>query len=286
MPSRAPAIPVRNMLSPEAGEQLDSTIGLVAKVTAEQFKKRFQRGDFGPVFASVSAPEPVEPVRGGGRPLAAAPSSVSMSAALNDALSTAPEPLPMWQPGIVYLGLVDSFVDAIPAARAANIDLILHFDVALKPGRNETMQNISRCRLIDVAAKKSIAVSKGMDNREAAQMAGAGRMGEREYVEEQLSNLFGIIDRQVKVVDLPTLTPEVARRRIAALIASPNSRSLRTLAEVRLYEARELIDASEVEAAFDIVGGVDALMLLHGSLDERLAMAREWAIKSQGGGDQ
>jgi hypothetical protein len=117
-------------------------------------------------------------------------------------------------------------------------------------------------------------------------MAAADRMSEREYVEQQLSNLFAIIDRDVMVVDMPPLSPEIARRRISSLIASPNARSLRTLAEIRFYEALELIDTAEVEAAFDIIGGVDALMLLHGALDERIAMARKWAIKSQGGGRQ
>ncbi len=129
---------------------------------------------------------------------------------------------------------------------------------------------------------KSIGVSKGMDNWEAAQLAGAGRMGERAYVEEQLGYLFAIIDREVKAVDLPkadsrcrTPTYRVIDRQ------TPKHRTLRTLAEIRLYQAQELITESEVEAAFDIIGSVDALMLLHGPLDERLAMARQWAIDSQ-----
>ncbi len=158
--------------------------------------------------------------------------------------------------------------------------MILHFDVVLKPGRTD-VQNISRLRLLHVAEKKSIVVSKGMDNREAAQLAAAGRMNEREYVLEQLSNLFAIIDRQVKVVDLPTLAPDVARRRIATLISGPQARSLRTLAEIRLYQAQGLIEEKEVEAAFDIVGGMDALTLLHGPLDERISIARKMAVASQ-----
>ncbi len=56
-----------------------------------------------------------------------------ISESLNEALSEAAEPLPMWQPGIVYLGEGTSD-ENIPLARAANIDVLLHFDVVLKAG--------------------------------------------------------------------------------------------------------------------------------------------------------
>jgi hypothetical protein len=273
-----PSIPQRSMLSEKAKERLDKYLGLVALVSGEQFKKRFQQGDFGPVFASVSAPTPAEPVRGGGRS-AAAPATPSMSAELNELFLESGESLFMWQPGVVFLGEGTS-EEIMEAAKAANLDLVLHFDVVLKAGRNESMQNISRARLLHVAASKSAGVSKSMDSFEASQFASAGRMDEREYVEGQLSNLFGIVDRQAKVVDMPGLTPEIARRRVSALIASPRSRSLRTLAEIRMYQVKQLLTDEEVEAAFDIVGGEEALTLLHGPKQERIKIARKWALES------
>ena len=65
------------------------------------------------------------------------------------------------------------------------------------------------------------------------------------------------------------------------MISAKDARTLRTLAEIRLYQMQDLISESEVEAAFDIIGSVDALMLLHGPLNERLEMAHEWALESQ-----
>jgi hypothetical protein len=268
------------MLDPQAAEKLDKTLGLVAAVAADEFNKRFQSGDFGLIFSTLSAPVAVESNRGGGRAVAPQAGQSPISESLNEALSEAAEPLPMWRPGIVYLGEGTSD-ENIPLARAANLDVLLHFDVVLKPDRNGNSRNTSRLRAIHVATGKSIGVSKAMDNWEAAQLARAGRQGERAYVEEKLGYLFAILDRQVKAVDLPKLSPDVARRRVASLIASPQSRTLRTLAEIRLYQAQELISESEVEAAFDIIGSVDGLMLLHGPLNERLAMARQWAIDSQ-----
>jgi len=202
-----------------------------------------------------------------------------MSNALDELLSTSAEPLPMWQPGIVFLG-VGTSDEIMSAARAANLDFVLHFDVVIKETRTDT-QNISRCRLLNVQTGKSVGMSRGMDSFEASKFAAAGRMGEKDYVEEQLNNLFGIIDRQVTVTDLPTgLNAKAVRGRIATLMASPDARSMRTLAEIRLYQAKGLITDEEVEAAFDIIGGVDGLTLLHGALEERIAMARKWAGQS------
>lgn len=275
-----PAIPVREMLSSSADEKLRETLGLVATVTAEQFEKRYKNGDFGALLTSVSAPAPAPKQRGGfpGQPVAPSPGS-SMSAALNEILVGSDEPMPMWKPGIVFLG-EGSRDEVLAAARKANVDLVLHFQVYLK-ARNEQVSNVSRCRLLNVGQpdpRKSVLISsKGMDNFEASKLAGAGRMDEREYVEAQLQSMWELIDRDVKVMPLPAFPADVARNRIATLIDSPNAHSLRTLAEIRLFQAQGLIDQSEVEAAFDIIGGDDGLMLLHGPQAKRVEIARTWA---------
>lgn len=276
--------PQRTMLDADVREELEKNLGLVAKVVAEEFTKRFQQGDFGPALSSFNPPpEPVEETNRNGRQapdIAPSIASGAVSGELAELLGESPQPLPMWVPGIIYLG--QGTADEItPLAKSSGLDLVLHFDVVLKAGRNETMQNISRCRLIFVPNGKSVIVSKGMDSREADKLAQSGRSGEREYVEDQLAGLFAFIDRYVKTIDLPPLTPAIAKKRIATLISGPGSSSLRTLAEIRLYQAQQLIDDAEVETAFDIVGGPEALMLLHGPLQERALMARKWALRSQ-----
>ncbi len=102
--SNLPVIPERKMLNDEARETLDKMLGLVVLVAGEEFEKRFRRGDYGAVLTTVSAPEPVEPSRNGVRPQSAPPTRPTMGTELNDALTDAAEPLPMWQPSIVYLG--------------------------------------------------------------------------------------------------------------------------------------------------------------------------------------
>jgi hypothetical protein len=285
-----PTIPERKMLSEEAQETLDKYLGLVAKIVSEEFNKRFQGGDFGPLFTSVTPPAPVENERGnparGAAPVAVQP---SMSLALNDALTEAGDPAyPMWQPGIVFLGEAVASDEILAVAKQANIDLVLHFDVILRKGRNEAVQNLSRCRLLQVSppvdsqgrSRHLVVTSKAMDSNEAQQFAAAGRMDEREYVTEQLSTLFSIIDENVKVVDLPQLPAEVAKRRIGTIISGSDAKSLRTLAEIRFYQSKNLINESEVEAAFEIVGGQEGLLLLYGPTAERIETARRWAIES------
>ena len=124
--------------------------------------------------------------------------------------------------------------------------------------------------------------SKGMDNREAAQLAAAVLIWEKAYVEDQLESLLAIVDQKVTAIEMPPLTPDVARNRVASLMQGASTPSLRTLAEIRLYQALGLIDDAEVEIAFEIVGGPEALMILHGPPKEKLAMVRKWALRSQG----
>ena len=286
--SQAAPIPERKMLSDEAQASLDKNLGLVSKVVGEEFNKRFQRGDFGPLFATLTqAPTADEGVANAAAPVIVTPQA-TMSAALNEALTAAGDPVhPMWHPGLMYLGEGTSD-EMLAAARKSNLDLILHFDVVLKAGREDAVQNISRCRLLRVSptadsqgrVRETLVTSKSMDSYEAEQFASAGRMDEREYVTEQLSSLFAIMDRDVKVVDLPVLPAEVAQRRVAAIISGPEAHSLRTLAEIRLYQLQNLLSDDEVEAAFDIVGGSDGLRMLHGPTSERLETARKWAIQA------
>ena len=277
----APSVPARKMLSDQARVVFDKNLGLVATVVGDELRKRFQSGAFGPLFATVTAPPPAVENAGGrnGAATAAAGSSHVVGGAVNDLLMDAGESMAMWQPGVIFLG-EGRLQDIMPAARAARLDLLLHFEVVLKAGRNEYIQNTARCRLMNIATGKQAAVSTGMSNAEASQMTRAGRQTERDYVMAQLSSLLAFIDREATVSDMPALTQEIARRRVEALVGSPESRSLRTLAEVRMYQAKNLLTDEEVEAIFDIVGGAEGLLMLHGPESERIEMARQWALQS------
>ena len=53
--------------------------------------------------------------------------------------------------------------------------------------------------------------------------------------------------------------------------------SLRTLAEVRLYQSQNLLSEDDVVMAFDIVGGDEAMQLLFASEQEKIQVVHKWA---------
>ena len=197
-------------------------------------------------------------------------------------LDGAPEPDPIWRTGIVYLGEGTS-EDMVEIARNKGYDFLLHFDVSLKTGRNEEIENSSRCRVVTVSDGKVLGVSKGMTKEEAARYSQSGRGGTGKFIKEQLAVVLDAMDQKLKVSQMPELNADIAKRRVGALLSSPRlvgakKPSLRTLAEIRMYQSLGLLEASEIEEAFDYVGGDEALFLLYGPLDERLDKARQWAI--------
>ncbi len=278
--SRRASQPQASMLSEEANQDLEKFLGLVAIIVAEEFDARYRQGDFGSTLISVVPLEPVNArkQRSDDDEAAIAPPR-PMSQEVMDLLADSPETRPLWKPGILYYGEGES-ADVIREAKRENVDLVLHFDIFLKAGRQEHVQNVSRCRLLQVSTGKSLGVSKGIDNFEAIRLAQMGRSTEREYVTEQLENLFGVFDRSLKLSAFPTLTPDVAKRRIGSLMSGAAAKRLRTLAEVRLYQAQELITPEEAEAAFYIIGGEDGMLMLHGPADQRLETARKWALRA------
>ena len=259
--------PIRHMLDEATHTEMDKHLGLVATVIAEEFGKRYQQGDYGNGLCSVTAEEEAS-----SRP----------RGPVDDLLDSSPEPLPLWVPGMVFLGEGDSR-DIVKSAHGDNIELVLHFDVVLKTDRAGNVQNISRCRLLHAASGKSLVVSKGMDSVEAAQMISVGRESdERSYILNRVSSLFQVIDKQVKTIDMPKLSPTVAQRRVGTLLAAEGVERLRAMAEIRYYQTQNLLSPEDVEAVFQIAGGEEGLSILHGAQDAKLKVARDWAVSALG----
>ncbi len=285
----APVVVTRTMLSESAKSQMEKYLGLVAEVVQEEFSKRYRQGDFGPALCRVGvvdAEAAADPGRrggagggGGGGGAGAMSSTSSPRTAVDDLLSQTPEVSPLWIPGMMFLGAGHA-KDMVQTAKLEQIDLLLHFEISIKTNRNQETQNISRCRLLNLASNKPMAVSKAMDSSEVAQLVRSGRTNERTYVEEQLANLFLIIDNHVKATNMPSLTAEVARKRVGSLLSAGPKNRLQALSEVRLYQALELLTAEEVETAFEILGGQEGVGILYGSRDKKLAIARQWVLSA------
>ena len=77
---------------------------------------------------------------------------------------------------------------------------------------------------------------------------------------------------------MPALTAPSAKQRVAVLLSTAKRNSLAALAEIRYYQLQGLLTEAEVEQAFDVVGGDDAMMILYGPPEEKLAIVRQWAV--------
>ncbi|WP_372721912.1 hypothetical protein [Novipirellula sp.] len=304
-------------LDQTAEAELEEALGLVAEVTAEQFSVRFSRGDFGLALSSIAPPPPVVDTPGNGpsdamdqemnesmerermeqEQMRMEQERMDMERSMDSSsefggnraakmevvppldetpkIDSGLEPFPMWKPGIVYLGSVSS-AEATKKAKARDIDFILHFDVILKEGREGAIQNISRCRMIRVADGKTIGLSKPSDSFEVQRPGTVAR----DYVNEQIANLFAIIDRQMVLVAMPTLSPEIAKRRIASLFSGSKADRMKALAEIRLYQSQQLISDEDVEKAFYIIGGADGMRMLHGTQEDQIATLHEWVTET------
>ena len=78
----------------------------------------------------------------------------------------------------------------------------------------------------------------------------------------------------------PPPTRERSEPNDLGVLANPKARTLRTLAEVRLYQALGHVTPEDVESAFQIVAGDDGLTMLHGSETDRLKATRKWAARA------
>jgi len=254
----------REMLDAKAEAELLRYLGLVAEIMGAEFVTRHQRGDFGSLLAEIESQEGDPDANDGSEKQSAS------AVPLDD------DALPMWKPGIVYLGQGNKNT-LMEKARAAGIDILVSFEVQLRPNRGGKTQNISRCRLIDVRSGDYIGRSRPIDSLYALQ---GGDSTDEQYVRGQLQNLLEILDSEVKVIKLPELSAEIAKTRVGRLLDGP-PRALRTLAEIRLYQLQNLLTTEEVEQAFSIVGGAEALTLLYGSPTERSRLARRWVTESE-----
>jgi hypothetical protein len=303
-PPMGNAVPIEPEI--KAGESLEANLGLVATMFAEQFSSRFQSGAFGAALPTLAPP----PVEVPAADLAAANNAGFEDMGYDDAMlgmneegmdgqgmgpggppkpvepppSLAPAPLspgsnslPLWVPGIVFVGEGQSTA-TLETAKEAGIDLLVHFDVIAKARGTET-QNISRCRIFQVSTGKVLIASKGMDSMEAMQLVRAGRGTNSDYVTEQMLTVWAIVDKQMSVVAFPQITPEIAKKRVGMLVTSPTKDRLQTLAEIRMYEAGKLLTPEDVSLAFDLVAGDDAMELLYGPVNDRRELVRTWATE-------
>ena len=230
----------------EVKKTLDRVLGLVAEVTSTMFASRFDSGKFGRAFDGMM------------------PAGAELASLRTDAGDTTPSDLPMWIPGVDFVG-EGPVTDMTVAAKRSEIDFLLHFDVIVKENRLGTPSYAARCKLVHVESGEVLGISKAIDKAEIA----AGTSAVLEAVTAQMTNLFEILDKKVSVEPMPALQSTHAVSRIDSLLGSNKARSMRSLAEIMMFCSRDLITPEQLDQVFLFAGGEDVLRLLHDDVVSR-----------------
>ncbi|MBB3205609.1 hypothetical protein FHS27_001413 [Rhodopirellula rubra] len=254
------SIPDPQVTDPAITERFDDLMGAVASTVAEGMRSRIEKGQFGHALTEVDPEAKDQGYMVGGESVPQAETR-------------------MWIPGVVYLG-EGSIQEMSKAAVQANIELLLHFDVALKEVRGGTTQNLTRVKVLDCKNGKTVVLSGAMDSREVQRLQQTNRGTAESHLTEALEKFWSIIDSKIAVTPFPQLTPEVARRRVTGLLADSSLSPLRKLAEIRFLGVSGWLTEEEVEQAFDIAIGADGMTVLYGSPADAIEILRELALQN------
>ncbi|MCM2370328.1 hypothetical protein [Aporhodopirellula aestuarii] len=254
------AIPDPEMTDPQISERFDELMGSVATTVAEGLETRFKNGQFGPALIDV------------------APEATDQGHLVGGEVVTPGQPR-MWVPGIVYLG-EGGVLEMTKTAAKENIELLLHFDVALKEFRGGPPQNLTRVKVVDCKSGKTVVLSGAMDSREVQRIVQANRGTAESHIAEGLDKFWSVLDSKINVTEFPKLTAEIARKRVTGLLADSSLSILRKLAEIRYLGHVGLLTDEEVEQAFDIAIGADGMTILYGSPADATSVLREIALQS------
>jgi len=270
-----PAAPVRNreMLNKDIDQRMSETLGTVAEVFKERFNDYYSSGKLGSALTDVT---PKPSANTAGRRGRTTPVSLIESKYEQNS------DLPMWVPGLVFVG-EDESATTLAQAKEAGLDYLFHFDIAVKQDRGQPVQNRSRCRVYDVKSGKVVASSGKFDNMEVMQLGQRRSRTARRpktdsgspsanYINDAMNALTLGLNKNVTLIPMPQLSATAARKRVSSLLSTPPSQLFQTLAEIRVYQSQGLLADGDVEQAFQIIAGNDGLTLLYGTEEEKNAL--------------
>lgn len=256
----APATDARSIAAAKIAT-LDRDLGLLAEVMQAELSRRIRDGKFGPALAELAS-------RG------------EMLATKLPPTGMGGDALPLWAPGIEFVGSGIAN-QVIETARANQIDVLVHFEVIVKPiPRSEESQYQARCRVVNVATGDTLGASKLIDRREVT--LAARRSNVRAIVDELLQPALNALDTKASVTAMPALKPQQAVARIDTLLASPAPGKVANLAEIAMFHHLGLIDEDQLQQAVYYAAGDDGLLLTLADYQQRREVARRLIAKEFG----
>ena len=178
---------------------------------------------------------------------------------------------------VTFLG-IGKQTDLQTAAARQGLSALMVASVSARPigltGRTELTM---RFRLIDLATRQALWTSKSLSSSRAAtaQFSGANPFA------ELMTDVLGAVDESFVLKPMPPMKPVHVQGRVTKLepdfSTSQHDAMLPVLAELRYYQAKQLLTAEEAAPLYDqILGAAKGRVLAGGSEAERRAAVEAW----------
>ncbi|MEL7266381.1 MAG: hypothetical protein AAFP69_16430, partial [Planctomycetota bacterium] len=206
-------------------------------------------------------------------PPAGAPGMPPAGAGMGAFATAGAPPLPTWKSGLLFIGErpYKAIRQEIPAME---MDYLFVLSVRAKGNRLGAVMNITRITLVDGRTGKTMLQSEELNNQEAFKVAARGKVTERAYVERIVKKMFDQLDPKIALVAMPEMSDAAVMARVNKLLGAKPKKRLGAMAEIVSYGRSGKLTESQVEDLVGMIGGRDALELLHGQPDEQVEATR------------
>ena len=244
---------------PQAGEPLSGFAGRLDYYTGDvgtkfvaAVKQRFVAGDFGMGMKDVytqpkAAVDPNDPNAAPGD-AAEGIGSVGAIGGIGEGAADGEkkEDTTVGQiaPGFVWLG-AGALKDLEKRAGEQNVDLLVIYDVTVKPARTASFaNNTTKFRVVAVKAREVVFSSPQLNNLKALEERKLNKA--KDMVDVEVERAMTAIEAKFKATEIPAgLKPEHVLSRISALGADPEADMLASLVEARFYSAKGLLPEND-----------------------------------------
>ena len=185
-------------------------------------------------------------------------------------------------PGVIFLGVEtesDAEKSLLEQGKVAGVDAVLIFYVSVK-SKSRSGDAYSTTSLGVHNLKTGEAQKTGtLSSATVAKVRQKDKNSANDPVELALDKIFNeYSDEKFRVSAMPKIEPDVAKKRVEALVAGSHVNPLPIVAEILSYHKSGLLDeASTITALGQLLGGDDAAKkLLSGTPEEKLAAVDKW----------
>ncbi len=270
-------------------QELKLLTGELGEKIVEQFKLRLERGDYGEVLKTPTAPKPGTGAGAEGYGTGGYDTSGYMDSESGygggpgygggmqpGGQQRGPRSV---MPGVTLVG-IGSAKDLVDQAKQTGLDVLCVFKVTvtLNP-RVQLVINNTSIVLFDVATGKDVFDTKPLNNIDVQKDRTEGKPDD---VDKTLVSIFQHVDQTWRLGPLPSMEPQSVLTRIGTLLSDgPGENPLPALAEIRMYHSRGLLQDAHLQLAYQrLLGDEPGKLLATGTEEEKKQVVEKWVTEA------